>query len=84
LQSHPLNVTLQKCPITQDFPYTQQKNGDVSQAMDSDLRWAEPLCEEASLNTLRLLELSDFCKKTRPRAASHLMHSKPMGGRGQT
>lgn len=84
LQSHPLNVTLQQCPITEDFPYIQQRSVDVSQAMDSDLRCTELLCEEACFNTLkRYLELHELCKKTRSRADTHLIHRKPIGSHGQ-
>lgn len=84
LQSRPLNVTLQQCPITPDFLYIQQRSVDVSQAMDSDLRCTELLCEEACFNTLkRYLELHELCKKTRSRADTRLIHSKPIGSHGQ-
>lgn len=67
---------LQQCPITQGFSYIQQKkNVSISQAVDSDLKWSELLCEEACFNTLtRSLEVYELRKKTRP-----LMHSKPIG-----
>lgn len=84
LQSHPLNVTLQQCPITQDFLYIQQKTADVSTAVDSDLRWTELLHEEACSNILtKPLELYELCKKARSRADILLMHSKPIGSHGQ-